>query len=328
MSSFAQTTQNTDISKAENTKTENPFKIESIDIKNITFTKPKINKDKGGLKTYIINEKTGKQLYFILNQKKISFDPTYYGRDKDNDTLSTEPKNWELVLQELKDIPISDFPFMEALSEKCVTELGITHSSITLKKAYSLSQIEIVKDLLYSSFLLKQKADKDGNLYNKQLKVKFNKTGHLPNITIMKFKSEEEIRSIITSNHPQVNVNNFDEYEAFKSSHVELFTDIIESDTWEKICNNLPKGSMVESFVQPYVTIMPTGKFSLSLRLLKILIKDVRGKSSIPECPFSFVNTDIQPKISPVTEEKEVTKVTSDSEVVEDSDEEIDVDNA
>jgi hypothetical protein len=258
-----------------------------LDIEQIVFTIPKINKNTKQLGASVKNLKTNSTFYIETPYCITPFGATSY--DGGAKGLADDAKSWSITIKaqdyqkqdsENQDSIKKFFDFAKAIDEKAI-DYGITNSQTIFSKIYDESQRNIVADALYTRCIKPSGTDvSTGNPWPDKITLKVLKKDQLPDLLI--FKDSPEPLNI---------------------------------DSWDTLKTNIPKGSSMKAIIEFKLYFM-NKKFGINIRVLQIKLVSIDR----PGKPISYAFSDT---LNIKNNEESVPEKKIETEIAEDSDEEI-----
>jgi hypothetical protein len=217
-----------------------------LDIENILFTVPKINKNTKQLSALIKNAKTNSTLLIETPYCITPFGASPY--DGGSKGLADEAKSWSISLKaqgyqtqddENKEMITKFFEFAKALDEKAI-DYGITNSQTIFSKKYDESQRGIVADALYTRLIKPSAIDPNtGNPWPDKISLKISKKDQLPDVMIFKDSPEP-----------------------------------ITLDSWDTLKNIITKGSSLKAIIEVKLYFL-NKKFGINIKVLQIKLVSI-----------------------------------------------------
>jgi hypothetical protein len=278
-----------------------------LNIEQTVFTVPKINKNTKQLGAMIKDVKTNNVLFIETPYCIAPFGASSF--EGGTKGLSDDAKSWSIAIKaqgysqdlENQENITKFFEFAKAIDEKAI-DYGITHSQSIFSKKYDENQRSIVADALFTRCIKPSGVDPNtGNLWPDKLSLKVvrNKETSLPDVMIFKDSLEP------------VNI-----------------------DSWDTLKNVITKGCCMKAIVEFRLYFL-NKKFGINVRVIqiKLLSIDRPGKPTSYAFSEALIKNDndrAETKLIKNNEtvvDKEKLKNDKDDNEVNDSDEDVDVED-
>jgi hypothetical protein len=229
-----------------------------LDIEQIIFTLPKINKNTKQLGAVIKNSKTNSSLIVETPYCISPFGASPY--DGGAKGLADEAKSWSITIKaqgykqetENNENINAFFDFVKKMDEKAI-DYGITNSQIIFSKKYDESQRNIVGDALFTRCIKPPGIDPNtGNPWPDKISLKVMKKDQLPDLLVFKD-----------------------------------LPDPLTIESWEQFKNIISPGSYLKAIIEFKIYFL-NKKFGINARILQIKIMP----NDKPQRPISYAFSD------------------------------------
>lgn len=258
-----------------------------LNIEQIVFTAPKINKNTKQLGAIIKNAKTNSTLLVETPYCIAPFGATSY--DGGAKGLADDAKSWSVTIKaqdyqqqdsDNKELITKFFDFAKAIDEKAI-DYGITNSQIIFSKQYDESQRSIVADALYTRCVKPSGTDvSTGNPWPDKVTLKVMKKDQLPDVLIFKDSPEP-----------------------------------VPIDSWETFKNTIPKGILMKAIIE-FKLYFLNKKFGINMRVLQIKLVSIDK----PGRPISYAFSEPLDNKIKNNDSNIESNIENDNEIIVDSD--------